>query len=81
MAHKKGGGAVKTNRYSISKRLGVKKFGAEKVIPGNIIVRQKGNKFFPGVGTKQGNDYTIFSVITGKVNFKKRLGKRIVDVV
>jgi len=81
MAHKKGGGAVKTNRDSISKRLGVKKFGAEKVIPGNIIVRQKGNKFFPGVGTKQGNDYTIFSVITGKVNFKKRLGKRIVDVV
>ena len=81
MAHKKGGGAVKTNRDSISKRLGVKKFGAEKVIPGNIIIRQKGNKFFPGVGTKQGNDYTIFAVTEGKVEFKKKLSKRVVSVV
>lgn len=81
MAHKKGGGAVKTNRDSISKRLGVKKFGAEKVIPGNIIIRQKGNKFFPGVGTKQGNDYTIFAVAEGKVEFKKKLSKRVVSVV
>jgi len=81
MAHKKGGGAVKTNRDSISKRLGVKKFGAEKVIPGNIIIRQKGNRFFPGVGTKQGNDYTIFAVTEGKVEFKKKLSKRVVSVV
>ena len=81
MAHKKGGGAVKTNRDSISKRLGVKKFGAEKVIPGKIIVRQKGNKFFPGTGTKQGNDYTIFATTEGKVEFKKKLSKRVVSVV
>ena len=81
MAHKKGGGAVKTNRDSISKRLGIKKFGAEAVIPGNIIVRQKGNRFFPGMGTKQGNDFTIFSTLSGKVEFKKKLGKRIVSVV
>lgn len=81
MAHKKGGGAVKTNRDSISKRLGIKKFGAESVIPGNIIVRQKGNKFFSGTGTKQGNDYTIFATTTGKVEFKKKLSKRVVSVV
>ena len=81
MAHKKGGGAVKTNRDSISKRLGIKKFGAEKVIPGNIIVRQKGNKFYPGTGVKQGNDFTLFSTQSGKVEFKKKLGKRVVSVV
>ena len=81
MAHKTGGGAVKTNRDSISKRLGVKKFGAEKVIPGNIIIRQKGNKFFPGTGTKQGNDYTIFAIAAGQVEFKKKLSKRVVSVV
>lgn len=81
MAHKKAGGAVKTNRDSISKRLGVKKYGGEAVAAGNIIIRQKGNKFFPGVGTKQGNDYTIFSVTSGKVAFKKRLGKTLVNVI
>lgn len=81
MAHKKGGGAVKTNRDSLSKRLGLKKFGGEKVSPGNIIVRQKGNKFHPGVGVKQGNDYTIFAVNSGKVEFKKKLSKNIVSVI
>lgn len=81
MAHKKGGGATKTNRDSISKRLGVKKYGGEQVSPGNIIIRQKGNKVYPGLGTKQGNDFTIFSLITGKVEFKKKLGKKIVSVI
>ncbi len=81
MAHKKGGGTVKKNRDSISKRLGVKKYGGEKVISGNIIVRQKGNKFNAGSGTKQGNDYTIFAVTTGKVEFKKKLSKNIVNVI
>jgi large subunit ribosomal protein L27 len=81
MAHKKAGSAAKTNRDSISKRLGVKKYGGEKVSSGNIIIRQKGNKFYPGVGTKQGNDYTIFAVTEGKVEFKIRLTKRIVNVV
>ncbi len=81
MAHKTGGGATKTNRDSISKRLGVKKYGGEKVISGNIIVRQKGNKFFSGTGTMQGNDYTIFAVTSGKVEFKKRVGKTTISIV
>lgn len=80
MAHKKGGSTTKKNRDSISKRLGVKKYGGEKVIAGNIIVRQKGNKFYPGVGTKQGNDYTIFAVSSGKVEFKKKLSKTIINI-
>ncbi len=81
MAHKTGGGSTRKNKDSISKRLGVKKFGGEKVIPGNILVRQKGNKFYSGVGTKQGNDYTIFAISTGKVAFKKSIDKRVVSVI
>ncbi len=81
MAHKKGGSTTKKNRDSISKRLGVKKYGEEKVTAGNIIIRQKGNKFYPGIGTKQGKDYTIFATQEGKVQFKKDLGKRRVSVI
>lgn len=81
MAHKKGGGSVAKNRDSGSKRLGVKRFGAETVNAGNILIRQKGNKFYPGVGTKQGNDYTIFAMVHGKVEFKKRLNRILVNVV
>ena len=80
MAHKKGGSTTKKNRDSISKRLGVKHYGGESVTAGNIIIRQKGNKFFPSAGTKQGNDYTIFAVSQGKVAFKKKLGKTYVSV-
>lgn len=80
MAHKKGGGTTKTNKDSVSKRLGVKKFGGEAVLVGNIIIRQKGNKFYPGMGTKQGNDYTIFAVIEGKVKFVKHQGRTVVNV-
>ena len=81
MAHKKGGGTTKTNRDSISKRLGVKRYGGELVSSGNIIVRQKGNKVFPGVGVKQGNDYTLFATTSGKVEFKKSLSKTVVSVI
>lgn len=81
MAHKTGGGSTRKNKDSISKRLGVKLFGGEKAEVGNIIVRQKGNKFYSGTGTKQGNDYTIFAIASGKVKFKQRVGKKIVDVV
>ena len=81
MAHKTGGGSTRKNRDSISKRLGVKIYGGQKVTSGNIIVRQKGNKFFPGVGVKQGNDYTIFSISDGKVSFKKRMNKTTVSVI
>ena len=80
MAHKTGGGSTRKNRDSVSKRLGVKIYGGQKAEAGNILVRQKGNKFFSGVGTKQGNDYTIFSIASGKVNFKKKLGKKIISV-
>ena len=81
MAHKTGGGSTRKNKDSVSKRLGVKLYGGEKAENGNIIVRQKGNKFFPGVGTKQGNDYTIFAIASGKVEFKKKVGKKVVSVV
>lgn len=81
MAHKAGGGSTRKNKDSISKRLGVKLYGGQKADPGNIIVRQKGNKFYSGIGTKQGNDYTIFAVTSGKVKFKERVGKKIIDVV
>jgi len=81
MAHKKAGSNAKTNRDSISKRLGVKRYGGEKVSVGEIIIRQKGNKYNAGVGTKQGNDYTIFAMMEGKVAFTKRLGRNVVNVV
>ena len=81
MAHKTGGGSTRKNRDSISKRLGVKIYGGQSVSSGNIIVRQKGNKFYPGKGVQQGNDYTLFSTITGKVEFRKKLNKILVDVI
>jgi len=67
MAHKKGQGSVKNGRDSQSKRLGVKKFGSQLVIPGNIIVRQRGSKWRPGRNVGLGRDYTIFSLIEGRV--------------
>jgi large subunit ribosomal protein L27 len=70
MAHKKGGGSTRNGRESESKRLGVKRFGGEFVIPGNIIVRQRGTKFHPGQNVGMGRDYTIFSKIQGYVVFE-----------
>ena len=81
MAHKTGGSTTQTNRDSVSKRLGVKKYGGEKVAPGHIIIRQKGTKFFSGLGTKYGVDYTIYAVTEGKVAFKQKKGKLTVNVV
>lgn len=81
MAHKKAGSTAKTNRDSISKRLGVKRYGGELVRSGNIIIRQKGNKFYPGVGTRQGNDFTIYAVTEGHVLFKSKLGKKVIDII
>lgn len=81
MAHKKAGSTAKTNRDSNSKRLGVKRYGGELVESGNIIIRQKGNKFNPGIGVRQGNDYTLYAITTGKVQFKKKLGKSLVNVI
>ena len=76
MAHKKGQGSVKNGRDSRSKRLGVKKFGGQAVIPGNIIIRQRGTKWHPGAGVGIGKDHTIFSVIDGRVFFDKD-GRRV----
>lgn len=81
MAHKKGGGTAKTNRDSQSKRLGVKRYGGEPVMPGNILVRQKGSKFYPGKNTRIGNDFTIYALTSGRVEFKRRLGRKVVSVV
>lgn len=81
MAHKTGGSTTRTNKDSISKRLGVKKYGGEKVAGGNIIIRQKGSKYVAGLGTKYGSDYTIYAVARGKVAFKRKEGKLTVNVV
>ncbi len=76
MAHKKGGGSTKNGRDSQSKRLGVKRFGGEYVIPGNIIVRQRGTRFHPGEGVGIGKDHTIFATIEGYVEFKRMRGRK-----
>jgi large subunit ribosomal protein L27 len=76
MAHKKGQGSVKNGRDSNSKRLGIKRFGGEKVIAGNILVRQCGTKWQPGKNVGLGRDYTIFSLVDGRVRFD-RDGRRV----
>jgi large subunit ribosomal protein L27 len=76
MAHKKGQGSVKNGRDSQSKRLGVKKFGGESVVAGNIIIRQRGTKFQPGRNVGLGRDYTIFALADGRVKFD-RDGRRV----
>jgi large subunit ribosomal protein L27 len=70
MAHKKGGGSTRNGRDSQSKRLGVKRFGSEYVIPGNIIVRQRGTKFHPGENVGMGRDFTLFATAEGYVVFE-----------
>ncbi|QOR62474.1 50S ribosomal protein L27 [Sulfurovum sp. ST-21] len=72
MAHKKGQGSTQNNRDSVGRRLGVKKFGGEKVIPGNIIIRQRGTKVHPGNGVGMGKDHTIFALVEGVVKFENR---------
>jgi len=76
MAHKKGQGSVKNGRDSASKRRGVKKFGGEAVIPGNIILRQCGTKWHPGNNVGLGRDYTIYSLVEGNVRFDRN-GRRV----
>ena len=81
MAHTKSQGAVKGNRDSISKRLGIKVFGGQKVASGNIIVRQRGTKVYPGKGTSMGRDFTIFASMAGSVGYRTLRGKKFVEVV
>lgn len=77
MAHKKAGGSSRNGRDSESKRLGVKKFGGERVVPGNIILRQRGTKWHPGANVGLGKDYTIFAITEGTVKFHKGFKQRI----
>ena len=82
MAHKKGKGSTKNGRDSESKRLGVKCFGGQVVIPGNIIVRQRGTQFLPGDNVGMGKDYTIFAKTEGKVTFQYvRKNKQKISVI
>lgn len=72
MAHKKAGGSTNNGRDSVSKRLGVKKFGGQEVLAGNILVRQRGTKFHPGKNVRRGGDDTLFATSSGKVIFQKK---------
>ncbi len=81
MAHKKAGGSSRNGRDSIGRRLGVKKFGGEAVVGGNIIVRQRGTKYHPAENVGMGKDHTLFALIEGRVKFhKKGTGKTFVAV-
>ena len=77
MAHKKAGGSSSNGRDSAGRRLGVKIFGNQHVSPGMIIVRQRGTVYHPGKNVKMGRDHTLFSVVSGKVNFTYRPGKKL----
>ena len=81
MAHKKAGGSSRNGRDSAGRRLGVKKFGGQIVISGNIIVRQRGTKFHPGTNVGIGKDHTIFATKNGKVFFKKTRTRTFISVV
>ncbi len=76
MATKTAGGSSRNGRDSAGRRLGVKKYGGQLVVPGNIIVRQRGTKIFPGENVGMGKDHSIFSVVKGKVEFKKNKSDR-----
>lgn len=76
MAHKKAGGSSRNGRDSAGRRLGVKKFGGEAVIPGNIILRQRGTKWHPGTGVGLGKDHTIFAKVEGHVAFRAKANGR-----
>ncbi|MFL2788964.1 MAG: 50S ribosomal protein L27 [Paracoccaceae bacterium] len=82
MAHKKAGGSSRNGRDSAGRRLGVKKFGGESVIPGNIICRQRGTRWWPGEGVGIGKDHTIFAKVDGAVKFHKGLkGRTFISVL
>jgi len=81
MAHKKAGGSSRNGRDSVGRRLGVKKFGGQEVVGGNIIVRQRGTKFYPGTNVGCGKDHTLFALAEGRVRFHDgKLGRKYVSV-
>ncbi|HEV7291208.1 50S ribosomal protein L27 [Devosia sp. RR2S18] len=77
MAHKKAGGSSRNGRDTAGRRLGVKKFGGEAVVAGNILVRQRGTKWHPGTGVGLGKDHTIFALVDGKVAFRTRQNNKV----
>jgi large subunit ribosomal protein L27 len=81
MAHVKAGGVAKGNKDSVAKRLGVKIYGGQHAKSGNILVRQKGTKIYPGNGVMMGKDYTIFAIVDGLVTFYQKLGKKMISVL
>ena len=81
MAHKKAGGSSRNGRDTAGRRLGIKKYGGEKVVPGNIIVRQRGTKWKPGENVGLGKDHTIFATSKGKVTIKKKRARTLVSVI
>lgn len=81
MAHKKGGGSSRNGRDSNSQRLGVKKFGGEVVLPGNILVRQRGTRILPGLNVGVGKDHTLFSTVDGVVVFDLVHGRKRINVM
>jgi len=80
MAHKKGGGSAKNNRDSNAQRLGVKRFGGERVPAGAILVRQRGTRFHPGLNVGRGRDDTLYAKTEGRVVFHERRGRKLVSV-
>jgi len=78
MAHKKAGGSSRNGRDSAGRRLGVKRFGGQTVLAGNILVRQRGTKFHPGAHVGIGTDHTLFATATGKVTFARKTGGRMI---
>ena len=80
MAHKKAGGSSRNGRDTIGRRLGVKKYGGEAVIPGNILVRQRGTKFHPGNNVGMGRDHTLFALVDGQVKFHKTRARTTISV-
>ena len=76
MAHKKAGGSSNNGRDSAGRRLGVKKSGGQAVIPGNIIIRQRGTKYYPGANVGMGKDHTLFALVEGRVSFAKKRNAR-----
>ena len=77
MAHKKAGGSSRNGRDTAGRRLGVKKFGGETVVAGNIIVRQRGTKWHPGTGVGLGKDHTIYALVDGNVSFRTRANSKV----
>ncbi|MBF0439219.1 MAG: 50S ribosomal protein L27 [Magnetococcales bacterium] len=81
MAHKKAGGSTRNGRDSAGRRLGVKRYGGQKVLAGNILIRQRGSEVHPGEGVGMGKDYTLFALVEGTVTFGQRNNRRYIHVV